>query len=1112
MKTRNLFLLIMAVLFCGSQKVSAAWDVSVGETWYGYIIHFDTFGQYAAQIKSIEPFYLGMGTYNELEVPETYVASLFAFAVQAIGQEACKGLTELKKVTFQGSSLKYINPSAFEGCTGLTSIDLPNSVKYIYANAFAGCTGLTEVRLPNNIAVISSNIFNGCSSLRSIISDSYNPVNISSNGSSSFNGLPDDCVLHIPYGMESVYAERGWTTDIFKGGIVAETTFTKDNVTYRVTGSNTVEVIGCTAEGYVNIPASVSLYTTEWTNYDVTALAEGAFEGNTGLTSITLPSTITSFGDRAFSGCTGLTSFFVTMTTAPTVTASVFEGIVKANCKLYVPKDMAEEYSDWARYFVTVVDGETFTETINGVETTFLITGETTVQLGDGAVAIPTDYSGAYVIPETVEHDGVTYNVTELGRYAFNQCTSLTSVTLPEAITKIGARAFSGCSSLSSVQGMDNVTIIDQGAFAYCSSLQEIHLPEGLSIIARQAFTYSGLAHLEIPSTLTAIYVGAFKFIPTLTSVRSKLMNPVGITDAFEGVSSNCILTIPQGTTQAYRDALWSGFFSSVVEDGILYGTTVEGVRFAAMVIEGNDVKIYASEVDDLGDESPIQVIDTNTEGTVTLPSSFDYLGQTYYVKEIGGYAFMGCKKITSVTIPEGVTSIGKWAFVNCENLESVSLPSTLTIIGDDAFYNCNLSAVALPENLTTISRGVFRVNKNLTTIMLPRSLQSIGYNVFSGTNLLSVLSPITDPFELPSDNEGAFWPDQTKDNPVILTVPYGTKQRYLDRGWKQREGSENHAFYKVVEEQVDMNHTFLQVGEGAKVLVSYEDPVSGSETIFRLQPNKASQAYLHTTNCADAYFYVQVQDGYTYTLLRNGEEFTGATYNTNLEGEDYTLINFIGDDINDEATWQIVVTPTDSGSSTEVNVGDVNQDGSITIADVTALVNIILGKTVVPGPISDVTLDCNVVMKPDANYTQFYIPVSDRLVNAFRLTASQIASKLLNSPAEPQNGQIELVSYNADGIPYSSYTAVSGKGEIGYWYDADGYPMNWSTETKLALYFDKNAQKFAVILHPQTSSGLSVNVKQALIYKDNSGKTVTATINFHVTVDEVAENSATFL
>jgi hypothetical protein len=132
---------------------------------------------------------------------------------------------------------------------------------------------------------------------------------------------------------------------------------------------------------------------------------------------------------------------------------------------------------------------------------------------------------------------------------------------------------------------------------------------------------------------------------------------------------------------------------------------------------------------------------------SITLPES---------LTSIGDYAFRGCSSLTGINIPEGVTSIGYWAFDGCSSLTSITLPESLTSIGDWAFYGCSsLTSITLPESLTSIGNDAFRNCSSLTSINIPEGVTSIGYWAFRGCSSLTI---ITLPESLTSIGEGAFY------------------------------------------------------------------------------------------------------------------------------------------------------------------------------------------------------------------------------------------------------------------------------------------------------------------------------------------------------------------
>ena len=135
--------------------------------------------------------------------------------------------------------------------------------------------------------------------------------------------------------------------------------------------------------------------------------------------------------------------------------------------------------------------------------------------------------TGALVIPDTIESDGTTHNVTSIGNRAFYNYSALTSVELPAGLTSIGTLAFSSCTSLTSVELPAGLTSIGSSAFSSCTSLTSVELPAGLTSIGTNAFSgCNALASVELPAGLTSIGSGVFNGCSSLTSVNI----PTGVT------------------------------------------------------------------------------------------------------------------------------------------------------------------------------------------------------------------------------------------------------------------------------------------------------------------------------------------------------------------------------------------------------------------------------------------------------------------------------------------------------------------------------------------------------------------------------------------------------
>ena len=172
--------------------------------------------------------------------------------------------------------------------------------------------------------------------------------------------------------------------------------------------------------------------------------------------------------------------------------------------------------------------------------------------------------SGVITIPATVTKGGVKYTVTSIGNDAFNYCTDLTSVTIPDSVTSIGDDAFERCSGLTSVTIPDSVTSIGSGAFSYCTDLTSVTIPGSVTSIGYGAFSEcSGLTRVAIQDGVTSIGDGACSLCSGLTSVTFQGAEPPTFDgDPFLGCPLLGTISLSADMTQEQRDS-WTNALAS---------------------------------------------------------------------------------------------------------------------------------------------------------------------------------------------------------------------------------------------------------------------------------------------------------------------------------------------------------------------------------------------------------------------------------------------------------------------------------------------------------------------------------------------------------------------
>ena len=210
------------------------------------------------------------------------------------------------------------------------------------------------------------------------------------------------------------------------------------------------------------------------------------------------------------------------------------------------------------------------------------------------------NYLGIVTIPSSVTYDGVTYNVTSIGRKAFYRCNGLTSVTIPNSVTSIGDWAFSYCSGLTSISIPNSVTSIGKSAFYVCSGLTSVTIPNSVTSIGTRAFYYcSGITSVTIPNRVTSIGTRVFYRCSSLTSVTiPNSVKSIGYM-AFDGCSGLTSVTIPNSVTSIgnYSFKECCGLTSVTIGSGVK--SIGDGAFYRCTVLL--DFYLYAESVPRVG-------------------------------------------------------------------------------------------------------------------------------------------------------------------------------------------------------------------------------------------------------------------------------------------------------------------------------------------------------------------------------------------------------------------------------------------------------------------------------------------------------------------------------
>lgn len=541
--------------------------------------------------------------------------------VLEIRNYAFSGCSSLNSVTIPDYATIY--EGAFSGCSSLQSVMLPKGHANIWGNAFSGCTSLTSVTIPKNIQHVAGNAFSGCTELERIKVEAGNerydsrencnavietqtnalilgckdtvipdgvtsiekeaffdcrslisiviPESVTTIRSSAFSGCSSLADVTIPDGVTSIGGSVFSDCSSLVSAVIPES----------VAGIGEYAFSSCSSLADITIPEKItsiekgvfsdcSSLTSIRIPDSVTSIGAYAFSGCSGLESITIPNGITSMGYGAFWGCSGLTDIRIPdgLTKIEACVFNECSGLKNVIISKNVTEIEKNAFKDCGSLESIKVDAEN-TMYDSREDCNAIVMQPGNLVLGCKNTTIPE-------------------SVTSIEKYAFRNCSGLTSMLIPENVTSIGEFAFEDCSNLESVIISDGVTSIEMGAFSNCSGLKSIIIPGSVKSIESSAFLGCGsLNNVIIENGVESIGYCAFEdcgslksvSIPeSITNIGGKAFGYVKSDDDYQKMPD---FVICGNTSKGKGYALANGFTFEEI--------SANDIRWALIILEKNE-------------------------------------------------------------------------------------------------------------------------------------------------------------------------------------------------------------------------------------------------------------------------------------------------------------------------------------------------------------------------------------------------------------------------------------------------------------------------------------------------------------------------------------------
>ena len=711
---------------------------------------------------------------KEILVGDSLVYTLTSATTVSVGKGSTKpkGVLEIPATVTDADgdsfSITKIGNYAFEDCSGLTSVTLPNGITSISFSAFRRCTGLTSVTIPESVKSLGQEAFCGTG-----LSSVTIPASATSIGVAAFSQCTQLAVITVAEGNTKYIDIDGvlYTIDTTE---LVQFPIGKTDTMYIV--HNKVKTIGAYAFYYnklkhVAIPSGV------------TKIGSYPFGVCYNLKSVTLPSSCTTVESNVFLSCSNLT-IYCQAEDAPSNTNGA--KAVKLNCKAIkialdttngkgTAKILTEggygaDGSTWIAYgepidLQATPKGESYELdkfTVNGeeIDNPYTVTDDATITAVFKMKSLRVTATANNAAMGTVTGGGSF-------EYGGNATLTATPATGHEFVrwsdgSTLNPREFSNLTADTEIEAIFapikyTITFVGEtGETLATSEVDYGTMPEYTGSAPTKASTAQYTYTFDGWNPELAIVTGNQTYTVVFTPELRKYTVNFGPANGEGGTVTATAngSTIASGSKVDYGTELTltaeesaNGYYFFRWSDGetatpytltIVKDSTI-GAVYKKEFIAANGLKytLTSKTTVSVGKGSTAPVGELDIPATVT-----DADGDSFNVTSMAENAFKESSELTSVTIPEGITSISENAFYGCTGLTSVTISSGVTNINKYAFYSCMaLTSVDIPNSVTSIGEGAFNSCRSLTTVDIPNSVTSIGHGVFYGCSGLTSVS-----------------------------------------------------------------------------------------------------------------------------------------------------------------------------------------------------------------------------------------------------------------------------------------------------------------------------------------------------------------------------------